>query len=224
MKTINLPKIFKPFYCDDLIRLGKNNDGGYIVNKSDIKKTQKLLSFGIKDDWSFEEDFYKINSCSIDAYDGTINSDDELKLKSFFNESKKYFSKNIGNKENEIKFSSIILDSCFLKCDIEGSEYDILDDIILNSYKITGMVIEFHDIEKYDNFNNLTNFISKINQKLIHVHINNWMYFETPNGFLPSVVELTFSSSDNLIYKEVDLPNKLDMPNCPDREDFKIYF
>jgi hypothetical protein len=31
MKDITLPKIFEPFYCADLIRLGKDNDGGYLV-------------------------------------------------------------------------------------------------------------------------------------------------------------------------------------------------
>ena len=34
-----LPKNFKPKKNYDLIRLGKNNDGGYLVEKNSIKKT-----------------------------------------------------------------------------------------------------------------------------------------------------------------------------------------
>jgi hypothetical protein len=224
MKPVILPKIFQPYYCENLVRLGKDNDGGYLVNKSDIEKSKKLISFGIKDDWSFEEDFIKINDCAIDAYDGTINADDEVKLKTFFGGNKIYIPKNIGNKQNQISFDSTISEDCFLKCDIEGSEYDILDDIIINTKKLTGIVIEFHDIQYYDQFNLITNFIGKIDQKLVHVHINNCSYAESDKGCIPYVVELTFTSSQNIEWKEVKLPHVLDMPNCAERDDFRIMF
>ena len=55
----NLPKSFKPKYNFDLIRLGRNNDGGYLVGKNTIKNTENLISIGIYDDWSFEKDFKK---------------------------------------------------------------------------------------------------------------------------------------------------------------------
>jgi hypothetical protein len=35
----------------------------------------------------------------------------------------------------------------FLKIDIEGSEYLFLQDIIANEERITGMVIELHDVD-----------------------------------------------------------------------------
>ena len=37
----NLPKSFKPKYNFDLIRLGRNNDGGYLVEKT-LLKTRKI--------------------------------------------------------------------------------------------------------------------------------------------------------------------------------------
>ena len=55
----NLPKSFKPKYNFDLIRLGRNNDGGYLVGKNTIKNTENLISIGIYDDWPFEKDFKK---------------------------------------------------------------------------------------------------------------------------------------------------------------------
>ena len=31
MKNVTLPKILQPYSCADLIRVGKDNDGGYLV-------------------------------------------------------------------------------------------------------------------------------------------------------------------------------------------------
>jgi len=54
-----LPKEFKPDGLYDLVRLGKNNDGGYLVCKNSIDVSNCLISFGINDDFYFEEDFIK---------------------------------------------------------------------------------------------------------------------------------------------------------------------
>ena len=52
----------KPIHVTDLIRVGRDNDGGYIVPKSIILKSKSLLSYGINKDWSFEKDFYNLNN------------------------------------------------------------------------------------------------------------------------------------------------------------------
>ena len=39
-----LPKNFKPIANYPLVRLGKDNDGGYLINKESIEKTKLLLS------------------------------------------------------------------------------------------------------------------------------------------------------------------------------------
>jgi hypothetical protein len=57
-----LPKTFRPKGLYDLIRIGKENDGGYLVGKNSVLKSEYLISFGINDDWSFEEQFRKYNS------------------------------------------------------------------------------------------------------------------------------------------------------------------
>ena len=62
----NLPKSFKPKYNFDLIRLGRNNNGRYLVGKNTIKNTENLISIRIYDDWSFEKDFKKKNFKFID--------------------------------------------------------------------------------------------------------------------------------------------------------------
>lgn len=70
--NFKLPHFFKPYSCDELIRLGKNNDGGYLVEKNSVLKSNILLSYGIDHDWSFEEDFKNFNNCVIHTYDGSV--------------------------------------------------------------------------------------------------------------------------------------------------------
>jgi hypothetical protein len=65
---------FKPKFLNDLIRLGRGFDGGYLVNERAIRSSRYLLAFGINDDWSFEEDFLKRNTnVQIYCYDFSVS-------------------------------------------------------------------------------------------------------------------------------------------------------
>jgi len=218
-------KIFQPYFCEDIVRLGKDNDGGYLVNKQDILKSKKLLSLGVGDDVSFEKDFMAINDCPIVAFDGTINPEQEF-VKNFYSGNKTFINKNVGTKEGEVDFKSLLGEQdVFLKCDIEEHEYSILNDIIIHSKLFTGITIEFHNINGLDHFNELLNFIAKVELKLVHIHVNNWFYYKTEQGCIPDVIELTFTSSDNVVLDdEIKFPHKLDMSNRPGGEDFQITF
>ena len=71
-----LPKIFKPYKSTkkNLIRVGPNTDGGYVIDKRVIKKIKTLITCGLNDDWEFEKEFLKIKpDCKIFAYDHTVN-------------------------------------------------------------------------------------------------------------------------------------------------------
>jgi len=52
-KIINFEKFLSPKKKYNLIRLGRNFDGGYLVDKQSIKQTKTFISLGINDDWSF---------------------------------------------------------------------------------------------------------------------------------------------------------------------------
>ena len=45
------------------------------------------------------------------------------------------------------------------KCDIEGAEYALLDSIIKNSSRLTGIVIELHNLTSNINAVNIANFL-----------------------------------------------------------------
>jgi hypothetical protein len=73
----NLKKLH-PIYIKDLIRVGRNSDGGYVLSKQQIEKTEILLSFGINDEWSFEEDFTRFRrqdgkEINLYAYDASVS-------------------------------------------------------------------------------------------------------------------------------------------------------
>ena len=72
-----LPKFLKPYHIKftNLIRIGPKRDGGYIIDKRIIKKTSKIITCGLHDDWSFEKEFQQENkNCTVLAYDHTVNN------------------------------------------------------------------------------------------------------------------------------------------------------
>ena len=54
-------QILKCFQCNDLIRLGRMKDGGYVIPKRLTKKSVAMISCGISTDWSFEKDFIRLS-------------------------------------------------------------------------------------------------------------------------------------------------------------------
>ena len=248
-----LPKNFKPSVNYALVRLGKDNDGGYLINKESIEKTKLLLSFGISDDFSFESDFKKQNNCPIIAFDPTttnkfflkkiifnilkfefINFLDEISnfynFKKFFNKKENLFvEKKIGiggslNYEtitfDEILLLSKVNSNLFLKIDIEGSEYRILDDLVKNSKLIVGIAIEFHDVDLH--LEKISNFIEEIDLDLVHIHANN--YSKPDKRDIPTAIELTFARNPIKIGNSLNLPHKLDQKNDPNSKNIDLFF
>jgi hypothetical protein len=114
----------------------------------------------------------------------------------------------------------------FVKIDIEGSEYRILDDVIRHSQNIVSIAIEFHDVDiLVERFNSL---VEKIKRDfyIVHIHGNN-MGGTTPSGF-PIAPEITFL---NMRFLSSPLPSRLkypipglDQPNNPRLPEFAFEF
>ena len=68
-----LPKFFCPNSKTKLVRLGKANDGGYSIPEKTLEDAKILFSFGLDDDWSFEEDFKKKTGAKIICFDNSVN-------------------------------------------------------------------------------------------------------------------------------------------------------
>lgn len=233
----NLPSSFSFKQANDLVRIGREYDGGYLVSQSDVEKSDLLIGLGISDDWSFESDFVKNNDIEVFAYDASVNFRFWLKrviietiknpfnlyiikkffsYKNFFKGKHKHIKKFVGlNAANNLycTFEDVLNETnfknIFLKIDIDGSEYRFLDDLIANKHRLTGLVIELHDCDMH--LKEIENFIKNFGLKLVHVHANNFAPIRLDDG-LPLVLELTFSKYATTL-DTYQLPHKLDMPN-----------
>jgi hypothetical protein len=263
-EKIILQNYFLPKHKTQLIRLGQDNDGGYLIPVKSIESTKNLYSFGLNDDFSFEKDFSNKKDISIDCYDYSVDKKfwlkrlirdlknlllfkikkNELKkifyyfsYKAFFNSNKfvhhKKFiapvgTKIVGMNEYQISDLDIILKNTtnqdiFLKIDIEGSEYRILDQIIKYQSLFTGMVIEFHECDLHKK--TIKDFMENFDLQLVHVHVNNWGLINT-EGF-PASLELTFSPRKfNQIMNDTKdtFPRTLDQPCNPLFQDTPVQF
>ena len=248
-----LSKKFKPKKTYDLIRVGQANDGGYLICRKSCIESNLLFSFGISDDFSFEEKFKDINNCKIIAFDPSSNNNFfikkillalfKLNLKQFIKDIINFFNflfffsqkncslikKKVGiNTKQSFKSISIkdifnLADNSskiFFKIDIEGSEYRILDDLIHFSKNISGLTIEFHDVDL--NINRILDFIKKFDLELVHIHPNNYSDLGINN--IPTALELSFSRDPVIINNTLRFPHKLDQKNDKFSKDIKLIF
>jgi hypothetical protein len=239
-----LPLNFKPKKKFKLSRIGKNNDGGYLCGLNSVTMSKNLISFGIFDDISFEKNFRKLNNnCRIYCYDKYVDNVFWLKilwknlglsifrlnplffLRSLF----KYISFKSFIKKNKlykktIDFNSInkILkkNKTFLKIDIEGSEYRVLEEIIKHQKKVIALVIEFHDVDL--NLKKISDFIKKFKLTLTHIHPNNAgdiNYYKDP-----LILEMTFEKYPVSVNKALKFPHELDQNNSEDKPSVNLVF
>src|SRR5208337_5263645 len=68
-----LPDWLRPCKVERLIRLGRDNDGGYLIDFANLIETELILAFGIYDDWSFEEEFRSFRNVPVLAFDHSIS-------------------------------------------------------------------------------------------------------------------------------------------------------
>ena len=195
-----LPKQFKPNHLYDLIRLGRNNDGGYLVGKNSVLNTSALISFGIHDDCSFEKDFKNLNPTKVLCFDYTV--DNKFWFKKFRRALRKFFKGEIWlikefffNIYNHKKFFNK-KNSFFYKKKIVGKK-----DNNLQSNEI--------------------NFIENIDLKLIHVHPNN---NSNCINNIPVVLEFSFERNPIIVGDNVSFPHYLDQKNNKREDDLSLDF
>ena len=208
-----------------------------------------LIGLGINDDWSFEQDFSEQNNVEIYAYDASVSEKvfirnllksltrfDKPQLavhwlkviwsyRNFFSKKHHHHIEKFVGLSSESPVHTTLADvldgidysNIFLKIDIESSEYRLLDTIINHQDRISGLVIEFHDCDLH--LSRIEEFIERLDLSLIHIHANNGPGVRSDG--LPLVLEITFSSSDDLGGAPL-LPHDLDMPNGQDKDEINL--
>ena len=68
-----LNKIFRPFFVNDLIRIGNRSDGGYIISKKIMRLAENVITFGLFDEFSFEKHIKNLKkNIKIICFDHTV--------------------------------------------------------------------------------------------------------------------------------------------------------
>ncbi len=224
----------KPYYVGEKIRLGRANDGGYVLPKQLLQDSECLFSYGINNDITFDEHYIQLTGKKVYAYDHTIENiySKHPDLFTWYKEglsgTNKEQTDNFLNHYRQLKLSKRVL----LKIDVEGCEYEWLEntDIQKLASITTGIVIEFHYLSDETYRNRFITILENLNKHfyLCHVHGNNCgSTFEYKGYIVPEVLELTFISKE--IIKDVELdkasyPTELDSPNAAQLKDYVLAF
>jgi hypothetical protein len=212
------------------LRIGKDYDGGYIICDIPYIKYEVLISGGISDDISFENEFCNKFNTKCIAFDGTIDYNKFSNLNS--NSNINFIAKNINfmNDDNTTNLNDYIneYNNIFIKMDIEGYEINwikTLSEIQLN--KISQIVIEFH----FPFSNNEIDVFNKLNKNhvLIHFHGNNSCgvrlheYTIIPNVFECTYIHKKYFESKLELNKD-PIPSIIDMKNVIDKDEININY
>jgi hypothetical protein len=216
----------------ELIRIGSQNDGGYLV-PNDLDGITAVYSPGVDKNSSFELFFaQKGINCYLLDY-----SIEELPIEHPRFHFKKKF---LGNYDNEIyiTFESWLNEtaesgnSLVLQMDIEGHEWEVLsrvDSSLLEKFRI--LVIEFHGLPERlsmkSNFENTSYLFRKLEKffEIAHIHENNCCKsIRTRGTYVPEVVEITFIRKDRMtgLRKPATIPHRLDEKNVKENKKIKV--
>ena len=271
---------WRPVAVDDLIRVGRAHDGGYVVSRRCVDASRVLVGMGINDDWSFEEDFQRRNpavrvigadgSVSGATFDGRATQArmsaigyflhlkrwymrDRMReaahwreraraFRAFFEEGDRVLHQKFVSDfddESHVTWSTLCrlepilgtvapVPTIFAKVDIEDDEYRVLGDMLEDAGRLNGLVIEFHDCDiLWDRFADLMDRAQEY-FAVVHVHGNNWSPLirgtNVPRTLEVSLVNRTLLGAPlSPTTASYPLPG-LDMPNHPQRPDYRLAF
>jgi hypothetical protein len=246
-----LPNFFSFKSASDLVRIGRDYDGGYLVSQSDVDKSDLLIGLGISDDWSFEEDFTKIKDVEVYAYDASISQNGFLKsfIKSLLkiNQPKfvlqklnvllsyrRFFSK--SNRHHHVEKFVGLNSGNHNHCTLASILSDITSQNIFMKIDVEGSEYRFLDTI-ISNQSRISGLVLELHDCDLHlekisnfidkfdlklVHIHANNYGQIRlDDGLPLVIEVTFSRYCK-IQNEPSLPHHLDTPNSRYKDEIKV--
>lgn len=205
------------------VRLGKNNDGGYIICDID-SNYDILLAGGIANDISFENALLeKYTELHGVAFDGTIASCPRRTQNRLH-----FVKKNVGAVESasvsNLREYFTQYNNIFMKMDVEGGEVPLFKSLSdTDLLKIKQLVIEIHSPS--DTI--LPIRLAKTHW-LVHLHANNCCGTASIDGVtVPKVFECTYirrESDDNFPLNKRPIPDTdLDQPNVVGKPEIELY-
>jgi hypothetical protein len=215
----------RPIKTSKLIRLGNNQDGGYLLPIDALKKSENLISFGLGDNFSFEMDFFKKKPNSlIYVFDHTVNIFTFIwqvyiyfKRIFYFKSNFKIFFKKIVNLKNYHFFFNQINVQHFRKKIVAKKKKANQSDLknIFEMIKSNENIISI-DIEgcEYKIIDDLKKFSNKINLLIIEFHDldNNFFLFKNKILMLKKFFNIVhLHGNNNSKCLDNGLPNVLEI-------------
>ncbi len=223
-----------------LEKFGPDNDGSYVL-ANNFHLSKNVISLGVGKNIDLEL-FLAKQGLNVVLCDGTVSKLPKQHKKFYF------INKNVYGKLNnftapiqaisinelfaEIEDKFGLSNETILLIDIEGSEYDVLENINLN-YLIScrQLSIEFHGIFEKLNVTNskLPEIISKLSKyfELVSVHGNNFAAHISENGQdYADVIETTWLRKDTDVFKNGKnmFNTELCDPNNPKEKDLNLFW
>ena len=231
-KVVEFLELVKPIRTNrDLIRIGGNADGGYLI-PDDIESIDTCFSPGVSAVADFENDLAKRG---IKCFLADFSVEKPPIENALFDFEKKY----LGSRNDEtfmtleswIKAKAPDKSDLILQMDIEGAEYSVISDTsteTLDKFRI--LVIEFHGLDYLFNrmgFELINLTFTKILKSfaVVHIHPNNYFGpIECDGIIVPPIMEFTFLRKDRITQKSRDLsfPHELDRANVAQHADFAL--
>lgn len=226
-------KVYQTYDVDgpvSLSRIGRENDGGYVIPELAIKKAEVVIGYGISDDISFEESATAIYGKPSYGFDCTSSLVQINQPNCYFIPScivSKHLEQNFdhsGSFDQHLEMIGAKEKKVFVKMDIEGNEYETVPDILDQASNVTGIVLEVHFIEQ-NQVAQLLSLLERLDENflLVHLHANNCcgltysITTSNSKGSIPRILELTYINKNLISHYEVSPnqshPTPLDMPN-----------
>lgn len=204
-QILNLIASIRPVETEiGLVRLGGDNDGGYLVPQ-DLDQLEACFSPGVGKLVNFERDCAALG---MKVFMADASVEDPMGKDPDFNFMKKFLG-------GETKDHLITLEDwmelvnvsdqadLLLQMDIEGAEYNVINSTAyktLNQFRI--IIIEFHELQKLwdgDYYHRARKTFRKLlkSHACVHIHPNNCCGININNGIeIPVVAEFTFLRKD----------------------------
>lgn len=234
-ELINLISRLTPMNCGiDLIRVGGENDGGYVL-PNDLVGITECFSPGVSDNVSFEKELLEKFQIESHLADFSVDTPpNNFKPKSFLkkfvgsvnNNERITISDWVSSKSGESQNSDFLL-----QMDIEGDEYQSIiatPQHILEKFRL--IVIEIHGYENWADpefFKFVKTFFEKLLMSftITHIHANNCCGVTNLSGVVfPNVFELSLIRNDRIEFKKpiYSLRNSLDRDNVISKPTIEI--
>lgn len=253
MKAAHLPLALQPLSCNSLVRMGKDFDGGYIIDSRNISSTDILIGLGMNDDWSFEDDFTRSHKIPTYIFDGTVSQSRFVKNSilsimridkpSFLFHWLKTIIKYYFFFRNEKHHIKLLVD------DLQGNNFISFNNL-LEKYTIESSQKIFFKIDIEGSEYRLLDSLKKISHRIsgmviefhnADLHLDKIIQFTNDfslslchihvNNYgcinqenIPLAIECTYSEEEFNDSYATSFPADIDMPNDPQNDDLKIIF